>query len=1383
MSDINIDDLQREISAAESYLKRVPASAARGSSHDESRQGQSIMGSDVHVVAPPSAESSSISGGGVVPEKIGTDIMELNRILLRTQREEIEKAPEPPMDYLHPSGLNSSIGSTGSDRAGSDMMRQGAATPSSSSSKGGQQVSPYVNKYDDPAERDKLIAKLLAEHADRSASKASIGARSPQSVSPSRRGHEESSHRTSPTRHIGRYHMFQETQKNSQGSTSPSRFSGEKLNMGKYASGSSAPSYSAAFDAEKSTTSPTATTSPAGGANYQYADSDDLLRAYQDTGEDTLFFASDIPASAGADGAVEEGGGYMSGGLSQAIEVRSAHGGDPDDVIYGSYEGEEDSALYAPPSEQQQDELEGAADSLMATAKAVHSSGESDPSSSQTSAHVSWANQKQAELSSSIPVLSRGSPSAAAASTHLSPRAGTATEKKDKESAAKSISGADTAVSGTGEGKGAGAGAGGTIPRKKAAAASATGPPSRLLHPQPKQWRYLKSKEECEEEGKRLEARGREGGGKYSFKPQLSAKVRRERRAGKGTDKPSMVHALFNNLPMPQAADEAKDSVEGDHDVADDKKSRPKFELDRFEESVRQHQRNVDARARLKQHVENVEVSSFSFRPKISRKAQELAEQAKLQQLQLLQEERIASRYFGAGTLPQRLDPYTVGGDVGALNVGLGNDSAEGGGGEGVTVEPNNPFSHLEEDSEGNLVYNEALDDMYASHLGEQVSERLHREAQTRAEQQRWLEQKVREARAAEYPFQPEITAEARDRYAKLKKDYGVAHVPIHERVGELQKFKQKRLQDLRAAREEEEGRTNTYNPSIDKKSREIADRRRKEEEMKRRVALEDAIARKEGGEEEVAGDAAALGTNSSHRMNKFSSAIAHALVDSNNENNGPANDALDSTTAAAMSGFFHDSKRDAETRETDFKNAVNEDVESRLMKEGRATEMKMMYLQVMRERELAEQSKQAKASKGTEKLAAQSSFVGASFAERQRMYRDKVQQRQAQRQMRVEQTTSQWFNPKIGKSALVVAAAKPERLVETKDERVERLSVRDAEAREKDRLKMAEYVYKDVTFKPNLSSKTKELGRASSLDDLVEDPKGKAVREAVRRRVQEEQQREQTFRPTIPSYRPEHGSYADMDQSADQGRYSYVGAAAGIAATARRANTGTGGGEVDAHDPYRELYGSDLPRPTQDDDGAGDAEVPIMRASYSGASYGVNESHAAVRVPASVALKQQINMREPEKMVQNIKHDLQRKEEHRRGELIRSELRELQECTFTPQITSYAGSAPEGTSNVIRGLDRHMELKELTQRKKQEARDREEQVFGVKNVDSMRRVEDGTTVAAPFSLSESDSRPSRAVVEMSEREKEELTFQPLTENIKRRNDLRRAVRANKATQ
>ena len=134
------------------------------------------------------------------------------------------------------------------------------------------------------------------------------------------------------------------------------------------------------------------------------------------------------------------------------------------------------------------------------------------------------------------------------------------------------------------------------------------------------------------------------------------------------------------------------------------------------------------------------------------------------------------------------------------------------------------------------------------------------------------------------------------------------------------------------------------------------------------------------------------------------------------------------------------------------------------------------------------------------------------------------------------------------------------------------------------------------------------------------------------------------------------------------------------------------------------------------------------MRASYK-ASYGVNESHRRA-CAASVALKQQINMREPEDGPEyQARSATQGRTSPRRTHSQRAA--RASGVHVPPQITSYAGSAPEGTSNVIRGLDRHMELKELTQRKKQEARDREEQVFGVKNVDSMRRVEDGTTVAA----------------------------------------------------
>ena len=221
--------------------------------------------------------------------------------------------------------------------------------------------------------------------------------------------------------------------------------------------------------------------------------------------------------------------------------------------------------------------------------------------------------------------------------------------------------------------------------------------------------------------------------------------------------------------------------------------------------------------------------------------------------------------------------------------------------------------------------------------------------------------------------------------------------------------------------------------------------------------------------------------------------------------------------------------------------------------------------------------------------------------------------------------------------------------------------------------------------------------------------------------------------------------------------------------------------------DPYRDLYGADLPHAG----GPKDEEAPCMEASGRAYGLGHDESYqsyqyhtTAAAVPAAVQLKQQINMREPEKMAKNIKTELQRKEEHRRTEIIRSELRELQECTFKPQINSYAGvdtSFSEGPTNIIRGLDRHLELQEATKRKKDLAREREAEVFGVRGVDSMRRLEDGTTVSKPFKLSEQDKRPSRAVLQLQEKETKDLTFHPQTENIKRRNDLRKATRASNA--
>ena len=75
----------------------------------------------------------------------------------------------------------------------------------------------------------------------------------------------------------------------------------------------------------------------------------------------------------------------------------------------------------------------------------------------------------------------------------------------------------------------------------------------------------------------------------------------------------SIVSALFNNRPLPiEKEDEKKEETENrDH---------AKFNVRKVSESIRQHHEKVEARERLKQHVENMEVQSCSFKPTISKR-------------------------------------------------------------------------------------------------------------------------------------------------------------------------------------------------------------------------------------------------------------------------------------------------------------------------------------------------------------------------------------------------------------------------------------------------------------------------------------------------------------------------------------------------------------------------------------------------------------------------------------------------------------------------------------------------------------------------------------------------------------------------------------------
>lgn len=1334
MSEINIDDLQREISAAETYLlQRPPASSTRSSVAFSSERGST----NSLDKAEKSIEQQQIEAAAPVPEGspvLGSDIMQLNRILLRSQREEIETDREAFVDYMHPSALSSSSGSHHSQHQ----------SPSRSTGSVSSARSPY-NKYDDPVERDKLIAKLLEEHGrsnDKSKQQHYEGSSSPTRLS----GAATLINNASPNRASGappgRYQAYQESRLERKGS----------MDSSDGASGIG--SYSAAFESRAGGGSPGADEGASIGFRGHKKEQE------QELADETLFFASDLNASmdsAGsrdrlpsaekimraelrtARGHSESIGSHSSDG---AASWRASQEGKLSDaaLIYGSYEGDEDSAMYVPESDGRS-ELREVSDDMMATVKAVHSSVPGDPASvlghhgeHHAGPHVAWADEQQAAVSSSIPALQR---------TDQQQQQ----QRKDKKEHGKSRPSSAPIPSST------------SAPVLKKAT---KGPPSRLMEPRKKEWKYVKSKEQCEEEGM---MEGRRGGhGTYSFKPRLSAYVRKQKKSGEGElredRRQSIVSALFNNRPLPQ---DKKDEEEEEEETS---KGHSKFDVRKVSKSIRQHHEKVEARERLKQHVENMEVQACTFKPAISKKAQELASNARVQQMQILQEEQIASRYFSRDALPQRIDPTLI---DDSLTIGQ----------EGYTQEPvayqqregpNNPFNHLTEDSEGNLVYEDALpDDPYAHHLGEQVSERLHREAHTRAEQQRWLEVKVREARAAEHSFQPAITSQASKHYEMLKKEYGVDHVPIYERVGELQKVKQKRMQDLREALEEEEGRSNTFNPSIDKKSREIAERKKRENENARAMALHQAaMVEQKKEEQDLLGESEDKPAHRAHRMSPFTSAIHAAMVDSNNDNKGPSNGGLGNATQAALERFFgEEDDSTMEQKEKDLQAAVTEDAPSRLLKEGRATEMKMMYLQVMREREIAEQCKPAAVSKGSTAIAEESAFVGATFAERQKMYQEKVKQRQLHRQARTEATAANFFHPNTRRATRIVAASKPRMLVETKEERSTRLSRHDVEAKNRSVQAMDKELYKDVTFKPNLTKKSRQLAakRHSNLEDLVENPKGKAVREELRRRVQEEERRTLTFHPNVPEYRPEHGHY-------DEAEVSVLSSAANARVSKEN--------KVNL-DPYAELYGDDLPggRSTEN---LNDAEAPSVQ-NQSGVAAGQEESFAAKSktTSASVQLRQSINMKEPEKMSRSIRQDLQKKEEQRRMAVVKGELRDLEQCTFKPSVVPYDSRKADRGPVVIPGLERHLELKNMVQKKKEDKIMREQEVFSVRNAEDMRKPEDGTTIQQPFHLSESDKRPSRAVLELQEQEERDLTFTPHTENVSRRNEGRRAARAHTA--
>lgn len=385
-------------------------------------------------------------------------------------------------------------------------------------------------------------------------------------------------------------------------------------------------------------------------------------------------------------------------------------------------------------------------------------------------------------------------------------------------------------------------------------------------------------------------------------------------------------------------------------------------------------------------------------------------------------------------------------------------------------------------------------------------------------------------------------------------------------------------------------------------------------------------------------------------------------------------------------------------------------DVGTRLIIEGKKAAQRKQRLAQEYEKQEALSMEQAKVSKGTESIAARNPKVGASFDVRQQMHNAKLQRKNEERKIEIEQQMAVLFKPEIGKSEDIIARNRPQISHETPEDRIFRLSNLDAQHAEEKRKEIEKKVYGGMTFKPEIDPVSKALGHKNDLKELYENNRGKHIKEMARKKVEDIVGKEYTYKPTINQY-----PYSNSEKEKKM----------------------------------REKYEAEHKVFGWADCSMKDLEDEVERSSLEFPRSSIN-----------------INLKEPERMARDIKIYMLEREERRKSELVAREIEELRECTFQPNVKEY-NPLNKSEPVIIRGLSRHLELKHLHSKQKEENLKREKEVFMVKNIEKFRNI-DNTTIVEPFSLSNSERRGSKAVSNLLEDEEAELTFSPATNELKR---------------
>ena len=354
--------------------------------------------------------------------------------------------------------------------------------------------------------------------------------------------------------------------------------------------------------------------------------------------------------------------------------------------------------------------------------------------------------------------------------------------------------------------------------------------------------------------------------------------------------------------------------------------------MNRIEELHRSSQVRQQERLKQKRALDELAMAECTFRPQISSGTDRILRQ-KAQFLELEQDCRASSM--------TACNANAKGG------VGVGGSA--GGGDENrqpyVNAQFINNSSYRNYNNNNNDNANN--NNNVSSSLALQVSERLYREAEQRAQQQRWVQHQVQDVRLSQCTFQPFINP---TNPTTQQQTAAVDHrKPIHERLPDMLREKKQYMQALSEAVHEEVSGDLTFQPQIDARSKRIAEQRL----MGYGVSSAGAAAGVGSGVGGARGGVnAGPSTGANNRYpSAASSSSSHRGQQGGGGGGGGSGGGLSGEQEAAIVLGFHT------------------DVASRLLDQGRAMAKHKQQLRQERDNAVAESMERSAISKGSQRI------------------------------------------------------------------------------------------------------------------------------------------------------------------------------------------------------------------------------------------------------------------------------------------------------------------------------------------------------------------------------------------------------------------------------